>query len=396
MLRYREAVATLLLILLLIPSFAARGDEFDRLGGTVLAGLVRDGQTGWHSSLGFRELEALPQVLRDSRSPFLIVKTDQGNLAELLVSPGFRKRPDGKEPLVPILLVERFDVFDAGNLGSHLARGKNLMLFSGFELDLDTGQVVPEGLGGDLRFTARGNEDGAVSSIGSARIATLNQLRSLPPAAPGMPSEGKVVRPADFSGRFRLTANGQWTGLLELAVDQAGAVTGSFQSDATGSVFPVTGQVDPQVHQKMQFAIKFPRARQDYSAVLWTEGKLAMAGTLAMQGQDFSFIAVREGFRVDSKNDLGAAVSLAAGKSDGTWLRVRVTAERDRYLLGQIPRTRQELTEDLIRAMKFQPETKVLIVTAESTPYALVRQAIEAVQAAGVATIRLAPSIDEP
>ena len=71
-------------------------------------------------------------------------------------------------------------------------------------------------------------------------------------------------------------------------------------------------------------------------------------------------------------------------------------AEPDRYLLGQAPKTRVELTEDLARAVKSVPGTKVLIVTAESTPYVRLRQALECVQAAGVATIRLAPSIDEP
>jgi hypothetical protein len=396
MLGHRDAVGLVLSVVLLIPPSAARGDEFDRLGGGALAALLRAGGTRTHPALGFRELEALPPVLRDTRSALLIVQTDQGNLAQLLVSPGFRKRPGGKGPLVPLLLVERFEVFDAGNPGTRLARGKNLMLFPGLQLDLDTGQVVPEGLGGDLVFTARGDEDGTIRSLGPARISTLDRPPSLPPTAAGIPSEGRVVRPADFSGRFRLAANGQWSGLLELAVDPAGLVTGSFQSDASGSAYPVTGKVDPQLHQKVQFAIQFPRTRQDYQGVLWTEGKQVMAGTLAMLGQDFSFVAVREGSRLDLGAELGATALLAPGKPGGTWLRVRVEAEPDRYLLGQAPRTRVELTEDLARAVKSVPATNVLIMTAESTPYLRVRQALEAVQAAGVVTIRLAPSINEP
>ena len=369
MLCHRNALALLLSVSLLIPLNAARSDEFDRLGGSVLAGLLRDGQTHAHATLDFRELEALLPVLRDSRSALLIVKTDQGNLGQLLVSPGFRKRPGGREPLVPLLQVERYEVFDGGNPATRLARGRNLMLFSGFQLDLDTGQVVPEGLGGDLLFTARGNEDGIISSLGSTRISTLDRPPSLPPSAPGMPSEGRVVRPADFSGRFRLAANGQWTGLLELTVDTDGSVTGRFVSDASGSAYSVTGKVDPQLHQKVQFAIQFPRARQDYQGVLWTEGKQVLAGTLAMMGQDFSFVAVREGSKVDIGADPGAAVLLAAGQTKGTWLRVRVEAEPERYLLGQVPRTRLELTEDLTRAVKSIPNMKVLIVAAESTPF---------------------------
>ncbi len=299
MLRHRDSVGHVLSVILLILPSATRGDEFDRLGEGALAAILSDVRTRTHSALNFRELEALPAVLRDTRSALLIVKTDQGNLAQLLVSPGFRQRPGGKGPLVPLLLVERYEVFEAGHTGARLARGKNLMLFPGWKLDLDTGQVVPEGLGGDLVFTARGDEDGTISSLDSARISTLDRPPALPPAAPGVPSEGRVVRPSDFAGRFRLAANGQWSGLLNLAVDPAGAVSGSFQSDASGSTYPVTGKVDPLLHQKVQFAIQFPRARQDYQGVLWTEGKQVIAGTLAMLGQEFSFVAVREGSRLD-------------------------------------------------------------------------------------------------
>ena len=71
-------------------------------------------------------------------------------------------------------------------------------------------------------------------------------------------------------------------------------------------------------------------------------------------------------------------------------------AEPDKYLLGKAPETEIELTDELARAVKSVPGTKVLIVTAESTPYVRLRQALETVQAAGVATIRLAQSIDEP
>jgi biopolymer transport protein ExbD len=84
------------------------------------------------------------------------------------------------------------------------------------------------------------------------------------------------------------------------------------------------------------------------------------------------------------------------GMPQGTWLRVRVEAEPDKYLLGKAPKTRIELTDELARAVKSVPGTKVLVVTAESTPYIRVRQELETVPAAGVATIRLAQSIDDP
>jgi hypothetical protein len=115
-----------------------------------------------------------------------------------------------------------------------------------------------------------------------------------------------------------------------------------------------------------------------------------------MLGQEFGFVAVREGSKLDFEADAGATALLAPGKPAGIWLRIRVEANPDRYLLGQVPKTRAELTEILSRAVRSVSGTKVLIVTPESTPFARVREALEAVQAAGVRTIRLAPSIDEP
>ena len=78
--------------LVLLPSWV-RGDEFDRLGDTILASLWHDPGTRTHRALNFRELEALPSVLRDSRAALVLVQTDQGNRAKLLVSPGLRKVP---------------------------------------------------------------------------------------------------------------------------------------------------------------------------------------------------------------------------------------------------------------------------------------------------------------
>ena len=141
----------------------------------------------------------------------------------MLVSPGFRKRPGNKGSLVPVLVVERFEVFDGRQSRFPAGAGRDLMLFPGFQLDLDTGQIVPEGLGGDIVFTARGEEDGTIRPLGAARLATLSRPPICLTPRRAFPRQGKVVRPADFSGRFRLAANGQWSGLLELAVDPAGS-----------------------------------------------------------------------------------------------------------------------------------------------------------------------------
>ena len=136
---------------------AASGDEFGRLEGPVLFDLASGAAADAHAAID-RSVSSrrLPQVLRDERAALVIAKTDSGNLAKMLVSPGFRKlKPSEKDgPLVPVLVIERFETIDAGDRRSFKARGKDLTLFDGFQFDLDAGQVVPAGLGGDIVFVS--------------------------------------------------------------------------------------------------------------------------------------------------------------------------------------------------------------------------------------------------
>ena len=247
MLGHRDAVGLVLSVALLLPPSASRGDEFDRLGGGALAALLRNGQTRTHPGAGLSRAGG-PAVC--PARPALCSVDREDRPGQPCATAGIARVPQAARrqgATGPALARGTVRGLRRGQSRSPCGAGKNLTLFPGFQLDLDTGQVVPEGLGGDLVFTARGDEDGIVSSLGAARISTLEKPPSLPPTAPGAPSEGRVVRPADFSGRFRLAANGQWSGLLELTVDPAGSVTGSFQSDASGSAYPVTGKVDPQL-----------------------------------------------------------------------------------------------------------------------------------------------------
>jgi hypothetical protein len=401
---WRTSLVLAIRCILWIGDQSARGDEFDRIDGEVLRSCLRTSGTRTHAALGFRELEALPSVLRDSRSALFLIKTDQGNLARLLVSPGFRKRPSPDNPPgpglrgshVPLLFVERFEVFDGANPSSRLVRGKDLMLFGGFQVDLDTGQVVPEGLGGDLLFTARGQDEGVVQGVGRVRLATLERPPVLPPPAQGTPSGGRTVRPADVAGRFRLLANGQWSGRLDLAVDGSGGISGRFLSDASGSAFPVIGKLDPASSRKVQFSIQFPRTKQDYQGILWTEGKHVITGRMSMLDQDFGFLAIRDGYRLEVEALSSPSALLGAGKPSGAWLRVRVEPEPDRYTLDNQPHSTRELAEALERAGRSGTGTGVLVLAAESVPYKRIRQALEVIQAAGLSTVRLAPAPKDP
>jgi hypothetical protein len=239
------------------------------------------------------ELANLPTPLRTLRSPVLIVKTDQGNLARLIISFAFRKSPNNPaaEPK-PILVLERFDTFEAGPATTKIARGRDVVLFDTFRYDLDTGQVVPDGEGGDLQLVAKADGGPKLLATGGAKIYPLMTAPVTDSA--GKPSAGRTVVPADFAGRFRLFANGQMSGLLELKVGEGGVLMGRFASDQTGTSYPVTGQVGLEAPERIHFSITFPRSRQDFDGRLWTEGKGAMAGAVTMLNHDYGFFAVRE------------------------------------------------------------------------------------------------------
>ena len=130
------------------------GDEFGRLEGAPFFELAsRDGRACPRAI----DLPRAGSVARGSpgRTSRPGDREDRsGNLAKMLVSPGLRKlKPSEKDgPLVPVLVMERFETIDAGDRRSFKARGKELTLFDGFQFDLDAGQVVPEGLGRRHRF----------------------------------------------------------------------------------------------------------------------------------------------------------------------------------------------------------------------------------------------------
>jgi hypothetical protein len=286
----------IVLSLLFLVAATTRGGEFDRVEGDLLGRIVAGDGVTPRQSLGLRAIEGLPAALRDTRSAFLIVKTGQGNLARILAVPGLRKPPEGEGEAVPVFVLERFDTFVPGKSGSRLARGAGVILFDGFQIDLDSGQIVPRGQGGDLEFQ-KGDADGpALKTLGQSTLYTLTKPVALDVAATG-PSPGKMVIPGDFTGRFQLSADGRWTGLLQLEAAPDHKLTGQFRSDANGTSYAISGTVSADVPNRATFTIQFPRTVQEYDAYLATEGKNALAGTFVMLGRTFGFHAIREGTR---------------------------------------------------------------------------------------------------
>lgn len=269
-------------------------DDFSRLEGQALAGLPNSPDAAKHESLTMAAIAQLPNVLGGTRTPLIVVKTSEGNLARLLVSPAFRKPVGGEGEPIPVLVIEKLDTFESGPATNRIARCRDLVLFDGFRLDLDSGQVVPDGQGGDLQFLAAGDGGIRLVAIKPAALFTLSKS-PLPKAQATVPSPGRTVLKGDFAGTYRLFANGQTTGQLELKVDEAGGVSGRLKSDQTGGSYKVTGQVDGAVANKIRFDVELPRARQEFDGFLFVEGKGGLSGSFGLLGRTFGFFAVREG-----------------------------------------------------------------------------------------------------
>jgi biopolymer transport protein ExbD len=377
---------------LLTPS--AFGDDFGRILGPTLFEVPRRSEGHGTAHLSVRTIESLPEVVRGERSALVIATTDQGNLAKLLVSPGLRRQAAGgnKAAMVPVINLERFETVDSGDRVSWKARGRDVLLFDGFEFDLDTGQVVPSGFGGDIGYSSRGQGGPELTALGKNALYAIDKPLPVPASLPGRPSPGPAVAPADFNGRYTLIANGQTSGALEIAVDAAGSVSGRFRSDRNGAVYPVSGMVAADLPRRIEFEIKFPRTRQIFDGLLWTEEKNVFAGTVQILEHPYSFVAVREGAAllpeaIDATSPPRAPAALKASTRV-----VTLDATTDRYALDGAAKSPEELTAALSAAVKADPSAVVLLRVPASTPFERVQRATRLVREAGIATIRLAPA----
>ena len=154
-----------------------RADEFGRIVGPVLFDVPGRSNAGGAGHLGVRTIEALPEVVRGERSALIVATTDQGNLAKLLVSAGLRRHVSiGDKPaMAPLISLDRFETIDRGDRVARKARGRDVALFDGFEFDLDTGQVVPGGFGGDIAFSSKGPDGPRLIAVGRNRLYAIEK-----------------------------------------------------------------------------------------------------------------------------------------------------------------------------------------------------------------------------
>lgn len=384
--------AVCLVFVCVLGSWASSGlaDQFEQIDGPTLARSLKGADLTSRSSLTISEIAAMPSWLVDTRSALVLAKTDRGNPARLLLVAELRKPNEGKGEPIPVVVLERLDTFDASEPTSRLTTRRDLMLFDGFQVDLDTGQVVPEGQGGDLVFRVKGEGGPRLETVGSAKLYTLTKAPAVDTTKASQPTPGKTVLPGDFAGRYRLFANGQWSGTLDLKVEGRGVVTGQFQSDLHGTTYPVSGQVATDVSHKILFAVKYPRARQEFEGYLWAEGKGAIAGTASIAERPVGFFAIREGGRFAPESTEIRPTAPAFKDQAGRHL-VEILA--DRITLDGKALTLDELAEKLKGLVETEadPAPWILIRASTERKYDDLLKLAEAIQMAGIRHLRFEP-----
>ncbi|MBY0230026.1 MAG: hypothetical protein K2W96_12150 [Gemmataceae bacterium] len=276
----------LLLVLLAAP------DAFDLYDNRVLTRIAEDGKL----------VKALKQltpklivdhndVLPRAGAAMLIVRTNGDRFAKLLVLAA--KQKVDAEKAVPILQIERFTTFKEGEDRQVFASGQNLALFDGFRFSLDMGQVVPEALGGDLRFVVKGDAVHA-EPLGKAKLWVLTKHdEALAPKKGPKFVMGDKVEPKHFAGTFRLYDDGRRSGKLTLKVEEEGKIVGHYFSDRDGAKYEVKGKIGPAPHA-VEFNVSLPRIEQAFKGFLFTGDGKALAGTSRIGERESAFYAVRE------------------------------------------------------------------------------------------------------
>ena len=343
------------------------------------------------SSLTTADIGAMPSLLRDTRSALVLAEDRPGQPRATLAPrrvPQAERRPRRADPGRRL---ERLDGSTPPARSTRLATRRDVVVFDGFQVDLDTGQVVPEGQGGDVVFRVKGEGGPRLETVGGARLYTLAKAPTLDTPKAPQPTPGKTVLPGDFAGRYRLFANGQWSGTLDLKVEGRGVVTGQFRSDLHGTSYPVSGQVATDVASKILFAVKYPRARQEFEGYLWAEGKGAMAGIASIAERPIGFFAIREGGKYAPE---GAEVGpLVADPADRPGRHV-VEVHGDRIRFDGKPSTIDDMANGLKTLVEADasPAAWVLIRASGDQKFIDVLRVSEAVVSAGVKVVRFEPA----
>ncbi|MEK6238413.1 MAG: hypothetical protein N2C14_27155 [Planctomycetales bacterium] len=266
---------------------ARAADVFDRHTATWLKQAPEDAEP--RTSFTSGDAAKLKNLDRSLESPLVVARTNSGNWSKLLLSWGFRKSEEGE--LTPVIMVDRFVTYNADQGDQAVAAGRDVMLFEGFEFNLDLGQVVPSGHGGDLAVRQK-----TLKTIGKAKLFPLDGSL-LPPPEKGTsdPLDHKGVLPRDFTGTWNVNADGRWIGQWELKAEEDGSVLGKFISEKTQSTYEIHARTRGKPHRLIA-TILLANANAEAEIFLWTTDKSRFAGKMTMLDHTFGI----QGRRVES------------------------------------------------------------------------------------------------
>jgi hypothetical protein len=280
--------AVALLVVAAAPACAA--DAFDLYTNPILARVPKADGALALTRVSREQIIDNDGTLKGVTGAFLVVRTNDNRWAKLLVQYALHKVGEGKT--TPMVSIERFVTFKEGQERAVQAASKNVNLYPGFRFNLDLGQVVPEELGGDLRFVVDGDKK-YLETLGKAKVYLVT--RPLPEAVP--PKTEKVVVGEKFelkyfNGTYELHDDGRRSGKLTLKVSEDGAVTGTYVSDKDGSSYDVRGRIGVPQHS-VEFTVQFPRAEQTFKGWLFTADARAITGSSRLGEREAGFYAVR-------------------------------------------------------------------------------------------------------
>jgi hypothetical protein len=277
------------LLALLAPRIA-HADAFDLYTNDLLAKIPKADGVLHVKELTQELLVEHGRVLPGTRAAFVVVKTNEGRYAKLLVQASGQKVGD---KTLPILSIERFITFKDGEERTIIAEGKSLRLFQDFQLSLDLGQIVPASVGGDIRLVVTEAKT-FVEPIGKAEIYLVTKpLAEATPKNPEKVIVGATFEPKYFSGVYKLYDDGRRSGKLILKVAADGFVDGWYYSDKDGAKYEVTGKVGEPSHA-IKFKIQLPRAAQEFQGWMFTGDGRAICGVSRLLEREAGFYAVRE------------------------------------------------------------------------------------------------------
>jgi len=283
----RSCCLTVCLAVVAHSAVVLGADVFERHPATLVKRLAEEGEGV--KQLTMNDAAKLKPLAPTIGSPCLMARTDEGGYAKLLVAWGLKKGKGSDKP-TPVLLIERYVTYRGDRLDLTSASGKDVMLFPGFGFNLDIGQVVPDGQGADILFTV----DGDLVPADNAKLVVINgsQLPAADKTTRRDPNDHEGVLPEDFTGVWKLNADGRWLGELDLKLTENGKATGTFTSEESKNSYDVTGQTGSTPHN-LKLEVFLANTQLSVDGYLWTKDKSQLAGTVTMTGRKFGFVATR-------------------------------------------------------------------------------------------------------